>query len=1177
MKLRSIFLKGFKSFAKPTLLNLSEGITAIVGPNGSGKSNIIDAIRWVFGEHSMKQLRAGEKFDVLFAGSEKFPPASSAYVELSFENNGEILKISRELSRDGKNNYYINGSPVRLKDIKDKFKGTGIGMDFYSIVPQGQVERIVNASPEELRFLLEEAAGISFYREKKKTALVKLEHTENNLNRVEDILFEKERMKKSLYLKAKRAERYMEYSEKLKKLKKIFYGNLFIREKRRLDHLNVEKTKITQKYRDIQKELINLESRWSTLRMEFSKIDEELEGFTKLLEDHKKRQNTLLELKEVYDRRLRDQESRYVEVTTRMDSLMKEKEELEKRKNEIDYIFKGLITEIEEKESLLKEYEKQREEILSRYSEREKEFVKMKEEYDSLEKSYIKLEMEVSKIDDIAEDMEKRKKMVESQLDLKRSELEGKKKEFEDLMRRMEEMGSKEKNLVEELKEVRSQLIEFEVKKKELLEKHNALLKSIKELEMEKDIIEKSLKEYRDFSKAIKEIFRIKDMFPGLIDVVTNIIEVDFESALAIGVLLGGNAQNIVVKDVETAKEIINYLKKNEIGRVTILPLDLIESRELSINGVEKHPGFVGYASKMVKVPPGFEKLPGYLFGSDIIVKTLDDAIDIKTKYNVRSRIISLDGQMVHGRGAISGGSTKSEEIRTPFKGKIKLEKIKKKLSAFLEDLNKTEKDLTLLDKEIETLTKQEKIIERELSDLSLKVVNVKRTKEDLARSIERMEEEVEELEKLKKEYHMKLEGMMARREKALKDMENIYKTRKDLESKMKEFSEILSKEKKVLDELSEKILDLKFEVGNLREKSKRYEEELENINERKNRIDEEKDNLSKESESLEKEIDRLKKMIRENQRELETLRKETEELFENLRYRKTGKEEKLKEMEKLENRMGELKEEAEKLREYLHHLDLSIQESEMKFSNILRELGQREPEEVEEVEEVDQITLENIEKEIRDLENRIKYLGPVDLEAVDEYKKIEEEYENLLKQKEDLEEARRKLLEIIEKTDKEARSIFMDVYQKVNENFGRFVSLLFSGAEGEIRTLPSEDILEAGFEISIRKPGRRAQKLQLLSGGEKALIGIAFLFALLQVKPSPFYVLDEVDAPLDDFNAERYKKLLKEYSKKSQFLIITHNKIVMEVADMLHGITLVEGISTVIPVELEKMMEVKT
>ncbi|HIP91859.1 MAG TPA: chromosome segregation protein SMC, partial [Thermotoga sp.] len=556
--------------------------------------------------------------------------------------------------------------------------------------------------------------------------------------------------------------------------------------------------------------------------------------------------------------------------------------------------------------------------------------------------------------------------------------------------------------------------MEFEVKRKELLEKYNALLKSIKELEMEKDIIEKNLKEYRDFSKAIKEIFRIKDMFPGLIDVVTNIIEVDFESALAIGVLLGGNAQNIVVKDVETAKEIINYLKKNEIGRVTILPLDLIESRELSINGVENHPGFVGYASKMVKVPPGFEKLPGYLFGSDIIVKTLDDAIDIKTKYNVRSRIISLDGQMVHGRGAISGGSTKAEEIRTPFKGKIKLEEIKKKLSAFLEDLSKTEKDLAFLDKEIETLTKQEKIIERELSDLSLKVINVKRTKEDLARSIERMEEEIEELEKLKKEYHMKLEGMMARREKALKDMENIYKTRKQLESKMKEFSEILSKEKKVLDELSEKILDLRLEVGNLREKSKRYEEELENINERKNRIDEEKDNLSKESESLEKEIDRLKKMIRENQRELETLRKETEELFENLRYRKTGKEEKLKEMENLENRMGELKEEAEKLREYLHHLDLSIQESEMKFSNILRELGQQEPEDVE---EIDQITLENIEKEIRDLENRIKYLGPVDLEAIDEYKKIEEEYENLLKQKEDLEEAKRKLLEIIEKT----------------------------------------------------------------------------------------------------------------------------------------------------------------
>jgi len=1153
-------------------LNLSEGITAIVGPNGSGKSNIIDAIRWVFGEHSMKQLRAGEKFDVLFAGSEKFPPASSAYVELTFENEGEVLKIARELSRDGKNNYYINGTPVRLKDIKERFKGTGMGMDFYSIVPQGQVERIVNASPEELRLLLEEAAGTSFYREKKRTTLIKLEHTENNLRRVEDILFERERLKKSLYLKAKRAERYIEYSERLKKLKKVFFGNLLIREKRRLKHLQEGKERATRRYREIQKELVSLESRWSTLRMEFSKIDEELEDFTKLLEDHKKRQNTLLELKEVYDRRLNERESKYVEVTTKIDSLKREREELEKRKGEIDYIFRGLISELEEKKSLLEEYEKQREEIVSKYSEKEKEFLKMKDEYDSFEKRYIKLEIEVSKIDEMMEDMEKRRKMVESQLDLKRNDLEGKKKEFEELVKRMEEMGSEEKSLVEELKEVRKQLEELEGKRKELMGRRETILKSIKELEMEREIIEKNLREYRDFSRAVKEIFRVKDMFPGLEDVVTNILEVNPENALAIGVLLGGNAQNVVVKDVKTAKEIIDYLKKNEIGRVTILPLDLIESREPSIDGVEKHPGFVGYASDMVKVPPGFEKLPGYLFGNDIVVKTLDDAIDIKKKYNVRSRIVSLDGQMVHGKGAISGGSAKSEEIRTPFRRKIRLEEIKEELLKLQGELKEVEKELESLNEEIEALSKQEKLVERELSELSLKFANVKRTREDLAKSIERMEGEVKELEGLKREYHMKLEGMRARREKALEEMENIHKMRKDLEDKMREFSEVLNKEKRVLDELSEKVLDLKLEIGSLSEKSKSYEEELENIRKRREKIEEEIENLSRESENLEKEIDRLKKMIRENQKELETLKKETDELFENLKHRKTGKEEKLKEIEELEGKMGKLKEEAESLREYLHHLDLSLQETEMKLSNILKELE----EEPQDVEELDQVTLENIEKEIKDLENKIKYLGPVDLEAVDEYKRVEKEYEDLLKQKEDLEEAKKKLLEIIEKTDKEARSIFMDIYQKVNENFSRFVSLLFLGAEGEIRLLPSEDILEAGIEISIKKPGRKSQNLQLLSGGEKALIGIAFLFALLQVKPSPFYVLDEVDAPLDDFNAERYKRLLKEYSKKSQFLIITHNKIVMEVADMLHGVTMVDGISTVIPVELEKMMEVK-
>ena len=1170
LKLKSIYLKGFKSFGRPSILNFSDRITAIVGPNGSGKSNLIDAIRWVFGEQSKKELRASEKFDVLFSGSENLPPAGSAYVELVFEDDAGEVRVARELKRTGENYYYLNGVPTRLKDIRDKFAGTGLGVDFYSIVSQGQIDRIVNASPEELRLLLEEAAEISIYREKKRETVLRLEHTTVNLERLKDILFEKEQTLKSLYLKAKRAERYREYSSRLEVLKKVYYGNILKREKRKLKLLQEEEEATNTKIRQIQKELVTLETHWQALRQEFSKVDREIENFTRLLEDYKKRQNDLLEMKNLYLSRLNESENKYVELSTKLVNLERKKEELSKRLEEMDYIFKGIVGELSQKEKELEILEQRKREILSKFNEKERKYLELQETISTLEKNQLKLENELFRIDENLEDLAKRKKMTENQISLKRKELEGKKLEFQEISKRMETLDGKERLLAEELRAIRARLEEEETKLREYVLELEENKKRLKELFFEREILEKNLREYRDFSRAVREIFKEKESFPGLVDVVANLLEVDEDYSLAISVLLGGSAQNVVVENVETAKRIVEFLKQNALGRVTLLPLDLIDGSFKKVEGMEKERGFVGYAVDLVKVEDRYASIPGFLFGNAVVVETLDDAIELKKKYKMNIRIATLDGQLVSGRGAITGGSLETEE--NVFEKKIKLKHLEEELNALEGRLEDLEKIIGDKNSEVEELRNHERLVEKELFETTAKSSSLRTIVADILKDMERIQNEIESLEQLFSEYQAKEEGYRARREKIFEELEEIKTQREKILKEFSEQTEELRKEKENIEKLNEEYFNLKAEVGSLLETKQRYEKEMKDLVRSLENIAKEIEHLRAEISKLEEELEKQRQVIRKHESELEALRKEMDEVFEAMKLHHSGKEDKMRQLQELERQINELKEERERLRDYLHQLDLSLQETQLKISNVISSFSHDE----EEVQELSESELETIYSEIQDLENKIKYLGPVDLSAIEEYNKLREEYDTLMKQKEDLEEAKRKLEEIIERTDREAENALLDVYQKVNESFNRMIALLFFGGEGRLRMLSEgKSILDAGFEISVRKPGRKDQKLSLLSGGEKALVGIALVFALMEIKPSPFYVLDEVDAPLDDYNAERFKKLLREYSKKTQFIVITHNKIVMEVADVLHGITMVNGVSAVVPVEVEKVLEV--
>ncbi len=1165
MKLKRIFIQGFKSFAAPTELEISNGITAIVGPNGSGKSNVLDAIKWLFGEQSLKNLRADEKYDLIFSGSESSPPSRRAFVELVFlKEDGEEIRIARELTREGKNTFYINGKGSRLKDIRALFAGTGVGKDFYSVIAQGQVERIVSSSSKELRNLFEEAAGTAFYREKKKETMQKLNEVEANLTALTNVMYEKEKLMKSLYLKAKRAERYLEYTERLKEVKKMFYGNLIIREQERKEEIREELESSREKLRSLRKAMVEVESSWTALRTEMEEMDRRLSSFTKMLEDYETRKKQLLDLKNVYHRRISEIEAQYIEAATRISSEKEELDRLRKREEELLVILKSLSSEIEEVEGRVKDLEAEKEKISADFSEKEKRAVEIREEMTKMEKEILKNETEISRLKDNIEDFESKLDFIEDQLEEKMQRLSDIEKEMEEIMQSLEAATQKEKELLNELEVLKEKKEEVRTEREGILSDVHGLLRRKSELQGEINSLERLLEEYVGFSKAVRAVFKNKELFDGLYDVVANIIEMEEGTESAIGALLGGAMQNIVVRDADVAKRIIDFLKEENLGRATFLPLDLISGGVPSAGEVKNHPGFIGLASDLVRVPEGFEKLPYYLFGNDIVVRTLDDAIDIKRKYKLRSRIATLEGDVISGGGAITGGSLRKGE--DPILGrKTRLKALKEELKVIDETVKELESRLEILDSQLKDLRKHEEELTLLISEVSVRTSTAKRVLEELVKTAKSLEKEIENLEKLKVDYGNKISGMKARMERLAEAIEEKRKRLAELEREIEKYSEEMEVKRKELESVSSKLVEESMKLSELNQRKESYRRELDELRSRTEEIERNVAELSEKAKILRRQSDEVKKELKETERELSAVSKELEELFGSMNLHHEDKAKMIKQLKEVEEELSRLKEEREGLVERIHNLEMALQEVSTRVSRYLEEV----PEGYEDVERLSDEEMKEVEGEMKELLGKIKGIGSVDLDAIEEYKVVETEYNDLDEQKRDLEEAKRKLMEIMERTEEEARRRFLEVFNRVNENFSRYITELFFGGEGRIRMVSEEDVFDSELEIVVKKPGRRVQKLQLLSGGEKALVAIALLFSFLHVNPSPFYVLDEVDGPLDDYNAERFARFLRRFSKEAQFVVITHNKIVMEAADVLHGITMADGVSLVIPVEM--------
>ncbi len=1183
MYLKSLEITGFKSFAEKIELNFSSGITAVVGPNGCGKSNLVDAIRWALGEQSVRIMRGTKMDDFIFNGTSGRKPLNYAEVSLIFDRADRFLPVdyqeialTRRVFRSGEGEYFLNKIQCRLKDITELFWDTGIGTETYSLIGQGRIEQMINARPDERRELFEEAAKIHRYKQKKKESRARLDEMEQNLLRIEDLLAELKSQEEDLSEAAALAGRYRDLSSRLQEIEKKIACNRWRDNKSILEKLKIEKQKIEDDLQEKNKNLVMLEERLREIIVkESAKIEEKekLKGFFDLAKAERESLASKLRLlqqqKKYLDEKNEAKEEACREVDDRIFGLQETM-----RKNEAE--LKNVLLEQEElgrKAANIKDRLTQLQagrNIINLEGLRQKKtecnFKKV-----SLEQS---LEADRLRFNELAE----RKKELEGILKVAAGDLQklqNTRNEIEALLHRyeLEREDKEEKSRIlrqrlqdlEEQKKVRKDSLDvLEIE----LEKKNARLKYLKE----------SQDSYDYYGGGVRAIMRASAQSPllnkGIYGPVADLINVPSGLEKALEAALGARIQFIVVRDDEIARRAIEYLKKNRSGKATFLPLNLLKApgkRELpSASGED----FLGVASQLVKVHQQYKKAVDYLLGRILVLKSLEAALKLARDNRGGWTIVTLDGEVVSPGGAISGGYHSRE--RTGFLGR------KREIKSVESDILGIKKKQKNMETELEEFSNHLRGVENDLIDLDLlgrKLENERiRLQSDLERTsaeILRIEQETKHLKGEKAKLIAKqdsLKQQMVAKEKELQVLEDtLFVIAADLEK----MNSIVRVDEEQVKELEKELVEIRVRFSALQEKESSLQEALGRQAEEKERLEllaarllEEKSRLIEEARELDAEetvtkaeFEKAKGEVQKIEELIYLLRKELSYLKEEKESSSSDLQKGQKALEKNERRLQNLSLELIKAEEAGKYLEEQLLE---KFN--LDPQGDL----------ISLVSVGDTEKQLKEkktvLEEQIAALGEVDSGVVEEYERLQRRIAFLEEQKEDLLKGEKGVKRVLAELDRHMKKRFTEALSAIEKNFHDIFRKLFGGGQAFLKLTYPEDVLESGIEIIAQPPGKKLQSISLLSGGEKALTAIALLFALLQYRPVPFCVLDEIDSALDESNLERFVQYLKKYSDNTQFILITHRRKTMEEADVLLGITMEEqGVSKVVSLDLNK------
>lgn len=1188
MRLKEIELKGFKSFSNKTKIEFKNGITAVVGPNGSGKSNISDAVRWVLGEQSIKTLRGNKMEDVIFAGTDNKKPLGFAEVTITFDNKSglipieyEEVAITRRVFRSGESEYFLNKNSCRLKDIRELLMDTGIGKEGYSIIGQGRIGEILSNNPADRRGIFEEAAGIIKYKSKKDESVKKLIKTDENLVRINDLLSELEQQEGSLKRQADKAVKYRENYDVLKKLEiNLLVKNIadlkksyeVIKSKELETHKELES--INGKYQELEEELVSFKE---NLKLKESSFEERHNINIEKSKDIDKLKNDIKILQE---------QIKYIEI-----DLKRIEDEEEILKNTIkDISSKILINndEIEKKERYLEEIRQKFADENKSASELFREISELEEYIETSKDSTITMynnisdkKSEFNSIKSLSENMNQRLDQLSKYI---LDEEEKLKLELNNQTRLNTELEDSDKSINSQNESIKNLEIEKNRINSELLGLDNNLNKlslSIERNISSYNVYKKMEESYEGYYKGVKNILNIAKrdelINTSILGVVAELIKVKDDYELAITTALGSSAQFIVTPDQRAAKTVINKLYETKGGRVTCLPLDTIKGKNISINENDKAEfNVVGIASELVDFDKSYKNIIDNLLGKTVIVKDMDSGISLSNKYKNSMRIVTLKGNVINPGGSMTGGS-QNQSGSSLLSRKNQIENIVEEIKN-----EKSSREVLLKDRQekvdkLEKLARDFNIITTELKELELSKVSLNSKSNVLSEEIVRIKNtidkyklEISELELGNSEFVSKSLGL----ENSIKELElKLEEVKTNVKNKNLELMDLNSRK----EEESKKLTDNKISI---------------------NKVDNELSNLKNLNKDLSDRILELENKFAENS---DTKANKTNELSRaNENILELNKEVKAKEIEfiKLKDLEVELKQNIEIEEQHIDNKDkilketsikkeeLSSKANEINLKKVKEEMGlEAKNEELLDKYELSfdeaetyidkDIDIEESKPEIKRLRDIISKLGTVNLSSIEEYELLAERLTFIKEQKEDLLTAKLDLEKVILKIDKTMKEKFKEEFYKINKNFEEIFKILFNGGQASLVIEDEDDILNSGIEIKAMPPGKKLQNLSSLSGGERSLIAVSLLFAILKIKPSPFCILDEIDAALDEANIGRYTSYLKDISDKTQFIIITHRKRTMEIANVLYGVTMEEeGISKLISVELKDFEE---
>ncbi|WP_142414437.1 chromosome segregation protein SMC [Hathewaya massiliensis] len=1184
MFLKSIEIRGFKSFADKTELNFKKGITSVVGPNGSGKSNISDAVRWVLGEQSIKHLRGAKMEDVIFIGTEFRKPVGLAQVSLILNNEeGELkvdyseVKVTRRLYRSGESEYLINNTKCRLKDIQELFMDTGIGKEGYSIIGQGKIDAILSGRPEERRALLEEAAGIVKFKNRKEEAEKKLNITNENLTRITDILSTYEERLEPLRLDMEKAKEFLSLSEELKEkdLGLIIHN---------IDQ--IQKKVFTFKNEKESKE----ESLGEFIKNK-NYLKSQLEKYTLLLEEHEEKNKRSLQEYYDYKEKINNTEMELKVISEKIKNaellIKRYEEDIAKLQRELQNLLinrndtEKEIEFLREKQLKLKNglsiYEKELSKFEGYFKESNMELDNLKEKLKLVIEDELKSEKEKENLNReikvLLDKIEEINIVTENTSNLIKINANTRKK----LEEQCKDIEEKVKTYEESIKENTKEISIFRSKLSNIKNQHKSKNIEFNKLEANLNILSNLEKQYEGYTKAVKKLMEhiengfVKKVTDAFVLGETINVPKGFETAIEIA--LGGSISNIITDTEEEAKILISYLKEKSLGRATFLPLNIVKGRHINTKlDFSNIKGFLGRASDILSYDNKFKNAIEFVLGNVILAEDMESALHIAKLTSYSNRIVTLSGEVINVGGSLTGGSTYSKSSNI-ISRKREIDELSRRIEELKDEIKSTTIKIEEYNNRISELDEYNLNLRDTIHGENIDIIKLKERINSLLEEENKGNNTFKKLQNDVKNYASKINIYKNNLNFIEQSTSSLSINKKTLEDNIRDLEDKLVSSNKELNYIKEEAIEKKIALAALNENLSNKEVKLEEL-----KVEfTEKDHMIGKYSSLRNEenknLTEYNKLISFNKMELLSLRENIKLFDEKFKEENIDR---LKLKDKINEFSGKIENlsiEEESINKELNKVIMNLTRFETEYNSILERLN--EEYNITYAEAIDyknsNLDIYNTKKEIENLKAKINSLGMVNVGAIQEYKEVKEKYTFMSTQKEDLEESKKEILTVINEMTLKMKEVFKDNFEKLNEYFHETFTELFKGGSASL-ILSQGDELSGKIDINVQPPGKKLQNINLMSGGEKVLSAIALLFSILKMKPTPFCILDEIEAALDDANVLRYAEFLKKFSDRIQFIVITHRKGTMGVSDALYGITMEEkGISKVVSVDLNK------